>query len=123
VPMKDGGFRMYYTCDVCRVFSARSRDGLHFEREAGVRRDMASVSSVLALADGSCRMFFHSYEERRARLYCCGSSDGLGFPGANQVVLEGGGAGSLDEWGAESPSVVRLPGGDYFMVYASAPAQ
>jgi hypothetical protein len=99
VLLPDGGYRLYYIHPPERVdpgvllenpvHSARSADGVHWEREPGVRIVGELVDpDVVPLADGRWRMYVTL---RTNFVYSAVSSDGLTFVQEDGMCLQGGG--------------------------------
>lgn len=110
-----GGVRMYYTVDTAHILSALSPDGLSFTTEPGRRIEYGCVSSTVREKD-RYRMYFHRNIRGKAVVYMSESRDGVVFGEPVVVLAPGKGR---DRESAESPSVVKLKDGRYFMVYVS----
>lgn len=107
----DGTLRMYYdVLSTLEMRSAVSLDGLTWTKEAGVRITRGAHAHVLALSDGTYRMYFEGFVPDPT-IQLARSVDGVAwsrlsmppFPDAN----------------ARDPVVFELPGGSYRMYFRS----
>jgi hypothetical protein len=109
------GWRLYFTKDTSSIYSAFSSDGLAFREEEGRRINLGCVSTTVR-AEAGFRMYFHRIAGGKSAVVACDSPDGLTFDEGKVVLSSGDGA---DREGVESPSVVHLRDGSWFMAYVS----
>jgi len=127
-----GGYRMYYRGEINRpykafwvppharqtqvILSARSGDGMNWERESGIRIDsrnrvllgMADGPSIIE-TDSGWRLYYWSH----MGIFKADSSDGLNFKAEKFPVLPGSGKGSTPS----DPCLVMLPGNFLIMYF------
>jgi hypothetical protein len=135
VPIDGGGYRMYFEGQpegrASVILSARSRDGLSWSPEAGVRfggpRRYGSPRCVVVSDDPFApvryRLYFHSYShplriapDAENHIVSAVSSDGLSFtPEAGVRIAQDG---PLQTFAVYAPEVVRLADLSYRMYYA-----
>ncbi len=107
------------------IVSALSEDGLHFQKEPGVRIvqetpfETATVYApeVLYLGDGTYRMYYAGWssEPLHGQILSATSSDGLNWTkDAKPSVVFGG---RWDQVKCSEPCIMRLPDGCYRMFY------
>jgi hypothetical protein len=111
VALPGGGARMYLTRDTRQVQSARSRDGLDFAIEPGLRFEGGGVTSTIAVDDA-----WWMYHHEAGSLALARSPDGLDFELVRRLPTDG--LSDQPEM-LESPSVLR-DGERWLMVYATA---
>ena len=114
------------------IISAVSDDGLHFEREPGVRISQTLqgesyqtyAPEVIRLGDGTFRMYYAGWTENptvkkgspyNGRIFSATSRDGLEWVKDDGVCLDIGG--QWDPVKASEPCVIDLPDGRFRMYY------
>lgn len=107
------------------VISAISADGLHFEREPGVRIEQESrledyavyAVEVLRLRDGTYRMYYAGWsrDPMKGRIFSAVSNDGLNWAKDEGICLDNGGPHQGVK--VSEPCVTRLPDGRFRMFY------
>jgi hypothetical protein len=126
------GYRVYFESSVegmTSIASARSNDGLVFERDPGIRLAIAGASvgspRVLALRHGRVRLYFHRYLEpfavglnRGNHVESAVSDDGLSFvrePGVRIAQTTP----AVDDEAVYCAYVIALPGGRVRAFYSA----
>jgi hypothetical protein len=101
-----------------RTTSAVSRDdGWSFTFEHELETIDGGITCTIVVP-GGYRMYYHA-PETPPRIYSAFSADGVNWVKDIEVRVEAGAPGSLDESGAESATVIRMPDGSYRMYYVS----
>lgn len=119
VALADGTYRMYtgvqpeVAGNKLEVFSATSKDGITWTKEAGNRKTMATFPEVLKLDDGTYRMYF----QNAGVIKSATSKDGLTFTdeAGTRIDITNDAGITLDNVAA--PAVLKLNDGSYIMVY------
>ena len=118
VDLGNGQFRMYYSIEPevpgnnLEVYSAVSKDGINWTKEAGTRKRLATFPDVVKLPSGQWRMYFQNGGVIKSAL----STDGLKWADEAGTRIDKGQPGfDLDNVGAQS--TIRLDDSTYIMVY------
>src|SRR3990170_1862429 len=118
VDLGNGQFRMYYSIEPevpgnnLEVYSAVSKDGINWTKEAGTRKRLATFPDVVKLPSGQWRMYFQNGGVIKSAL----STDGLNWVDEAGTRIDKSQPGfDLDNVGAQS--TIRLDDSTYVMVY------
>lgn len=109
-------WRMFVSSGGRTISTVSYDNGLSFTFERELQIGGAITSTVPV--PGGYRMYYHA-PETPPRIYSAFSADGANWVKDLGVRVEAGAPGSLDESGAESATVIRMPDGSYQMYYVS----
>lgn len=120
VALPDGRYRLYYGVapegavnGQLPIQSAISTDGVNWTKEEGTRIADGVFPDVLALPDGTWRMYF----QFRREIHSATSRDGLNWITEPGVRLPNDGQEGLNLENVAAPTTLRLSDGTYLMVY------
>ncbi|MBM3295377.1 MAG: hypothetical protein FJY82_12775 [Candidatus Aminicenantes bacterium] len=119
-------YRMFYSSEDNRsIMSAVSVDGLSWTPEGvKIRPDDSNsvrvfTGSVIAVSDDTYRMYYSGYDGSHYKILSAFSGDeGVTWALDSGVRIDKGESGALDDAGCNSPIVVRLESGIFYLFYS-----
>lgn len=119
ITLADGSYRMYAATqpevagNQLEIYSARSKDGITWTKEAGTRKTLSTFPDIVKLDDGTFRLNF----QNAGVIKSATSKDGLKFTDETGTRIDKTNDQGMTFDNVAAPTTLKLADGTYLMAY------